>query len=49
MIAFKNPDGKIVLEVKNSSNEPVCTSIKINGGIIKPVLEAHSINTFRTV
>lgn len=49
MIAFKNPDGKIVLEVKNSSNEPVCTSIKINGGIIKSVLEAHSINTFRTV
>lgn len=48
MIAFQNPDGENVLEVKNASDSAVKVAINFNGKMIEPTLKAHSINTFVT-
>lgn len=46
-IAFQNPDGEIVLVVKNNSNSNLEVAINFNGREIKPTVPAHSVNTFR--
>lgn len=48
MIAFQNPDGENVLEVKNSADTEVKVAINFNGKMIEPTLKPHSINTFTT-
>lgn len=46
-IAFQNPDGEVVLVVKNSSNSNLEVAINVDGKKTKPVVPAHSISTFR--
>ena len=45
-IAFRNPDGENVLEVKNGTDENIPVTINFNGEMINPEIPAHSINTF---
>jgi hypothetical protein len=45
-VAFKNPDGTIILEVQNSSNSTVSPVIKVGTKVFTPALPASSINTF---
>lgn len=47
MIAFQNPDGENVLEVKNGTDSDIVIAIDFNGEVIMPTIPAHSINTFR--
>jgi glucosylceramidase len=46
-IAFMNPDGETVLELKNGRDKGVTVAIDFNGEEIKPTLPAHSVSTFR--
>ncbi len=48
IIAFKNPDGKVITEIKNGSDINVTPVIDICGKLIQPEIEAHSINSFIT-
>ena len=48
IIAFKNPDGKVITEIKNGSDKNVTPVIDICGKLIQPEIEAHSINSFIT-
>jgi hypothetical protein len=45
-VAFKNPDGTIILEVQNSSNGTVSPIIKVGTKVFTPALPASSVNTF---
>lgn len=45
-IAFRNPDGQNVLVVANTNGSDATVAINLNGQKIKPVLPAHSFNTF---
>jgi len=47
-VAYKNPDGKIVLVVQNSSPDSQQVAINLDGRKIKPILPAHSVSTFVT-
>ncbi len=46
-IAFQNPDGEVVLVVKNSSDSNLSVAINVDGKKAKPTVPAHSISTFR--
>lgn len=46
-IAFQNPDGEIVLIVKNASDSAIDVAINIDGLKAKPSVPPHSISTFR--
>ena len=46
-IAFQNPDGEVILVVKNSAGSDFEVAININGKKVKPTVPAHSISTFR--
>lgn len=46
-IAFQNPDGEIILIVKNSGSVDYPVAINIGGKKAKPTVPAHSISTFR--
>ena len=46
-IAFQNPDGEIILIVKNSGNVAYDVAINVGGIKAKPTVPAHSISTFR--
>jgi glucosylceramidase len=48
MLAFKNPDGELVLLVENKGANDAAVSIKIGEQMIRPVIPAHSFNTFST-
>ena len=43
---FKNPDGRIIIELKNSSDTSISPVISISGKILQPETSPHSINTF---
>jgi len=45
-IAFRNPNGDVVLVVKNGSAAEEDVTVQLNGQSISPSLPAHSINTF---
>lgn len=45
-IAFRNPNGDIVLVMQNTSGSNLATAINFDGQKIKPTLPAHSFNTF---
>ena len=45
-VAFKNPDGTIILEVQNSSNSTVSPLIQVGSKAFTPALPASSVNTF---
>ena len=45
-IAFRNPDGETVLEVKNGTDEDITVVINMGDEMITPTIPAHSINTF---
>lgn len=47
MLAFLNPDGEIILEVKNATEYAITVAIDFGGEMIVPAIPAHSINTFR--
>lgn len=46
-IAFQNPDGEIILIVKNSGSVDYPVAIKLGDKKLKPTVPAHSISTFR--
>ncbi|MGM9551254.1 MAG: RICIN domain-containing protein [Clostridia bacterium] len=46
-IAFQNPDGEVILVVKNSANIDLNVAINVNGVKAKPTVPPHSISTFR--
>ena len=46
-VAFKNPDGSIILEVANNSNSAVSPVIKLYDKTITPSLPGKSANTFK--
>ncbi len=46
-IAFQNPDGEVVLIVKNSADTDLSVAINVGGVKAKPTIPAHSISTFR--
>ena len=45
-IAFRNPDGGVVLVVQNSASEPLRPTINLAGRTIRPTLPPHSWSTF---
>ncbi len=45
-VAFKTPEGKVVLVVLNTSNEPRFFNIEYNGLRVAPRLEARAVGTF---
>jgi len=45
-LAFKNPDGTIILELQNYSNATVSPVIKIGSQMFTPALLPSSVNTF---
>jgi glucosylceramidase len=45
-IAFKNPNGDLVLVVANRTDTSYTTTIKVGSEMIKPVIAARSFNTF---
>lgn len=45
LLAFKNPDGSIVLVVANQSDEERKVSFELGGNVYNPVLPANSLNT----
>jgi glucosylceramidase len=47
-IAFENPDGNIVVVVMNSGGADLSVTIRFEEGSIRPVVPAHSFNTFTT-
>lgn len=46
-IAFQNPDGEVVLVVKNSAGTHLNVAINVNGVKAKPAVPPHSVSTFR--
>ncbi|MBQ6795495.1 MAG: RICIN domain-containing protein [Clostridia bacterium] len=46
-IAFQNPDGEVILVVKNSADSPFAVAINVGGKKVKPIVPANSISTFR--
>jgi glucosylceramidase len=46
VVAYVNPDGETVLELRNANGE-ITISINFNGEGIKVTIPAHSMNTFR--
>jgi hypothetical protein len=48
VVAFRNPNGENVLIATNTSGSNATVAINFNGQKIKPTLQAHSFNTFRT-
>lgn len=46
IIAFKNPDGRIIIEIKNSFDTSISPVINISGKILSPETSPHFINTF---
>ncbi len=46
-IAFQNPDGEVILIVKNRSDASYEVAINVDGIKAKPTVPAHSISTFR--
>ncbi|HEX2956738.1 MAG TPA: glycoside hydrolase family 30 beta sandwich domain-containing protein [Chitinispirillaceae bacterium] len=49
MMAFQNPDGNIVLVVRNTTSSEKTVAIKTGSSKFKPVLPANSLNTFHIV
>jgi glucosylceramidase len=47
VVAFRNPNGENVLIATNKGGSNATVAINLNGQKIKPVLPAHSFNTFR--
>jgi glucosylceramidase len=45
-VAFKNPDGTVILEVQNKSNGAISPLIKVGAQAFTPALPASSVNTF---
>jgi glucosylceramidase len=45
-VAFKNPDGTIILEVQNTSTGAISPLIKVGSKVFTPALPASSVNTF---
>ena len=46
LLAFRNPDKKIVLVVQNDSDEVKKLTIKIGNKVVEPLLAANTFNTF---
>lgn len=46
-IAFQNPDGEIILVVKNGADSDFAVAINVGGKKVKPVVPANSVSTFR--
>jgi glucosylceramidase len=46
-VAFRNPDGSIVLFVLNGSNQPVPFNVEWRGKYFSPTLQGGSVATFR--
>ena len=47
ILAFRNPDGSIVLIVANQSEETRTVTIRIGDMVLSPELEANSLNTLK--
>ena len=47
MLAFKNPDGSIIIALANEGNEDRRISIRIRDRVYQPLLVGHSISTIR--
>ncbi|WCT13404.1 glycoside hydrolase family 30 protein [Mucilaginibacter jinjuensis] len=45
LLAFRNPDGNIIIVIRNSGREPRTVRLKISGRIINQTLAADSFNT----
>jgi glucosylceramidase len=45
-VAFKNPDGTVILEIQNSSNSTISPLIRVGTKEFTPALSASSVNTF---
>jgi glucosylceramidase len=46
IVAFKNPDGNMVLIVKNNNTDDLPVAIKLGDQKIKPIIPANSFSTF---
>ncbi len=46
-IAFQNPDGEVILIVKNRADADFAVAINVGGKKVKPTVPANSISTFR--
>ena len=46
LLAFRNPDGSIVITAGNFENEDQPLKIRLNKQMIQPTLKANSVNTF---
>lgn len=46
VVAFKNPDGKVVAVVMNVTDGDVSFAFRINNKVAKSHIEPHSIGTF---
>lgn len=45
-IAFRNPDGTVILLAANLDDEPRQVSVRLGDNTYMPMLDSHSINTF---
>lgn len=46
LLAFRNPDKSIVVTAANETSEPMRVSLRIRDRVYRPLLPAHSLNTF---
>ena len=44
-VAFRNPDGSIVVVIQNDMSEPMPVRLLVGGRLLAPVLPADSFNT----
>jgi glucosylceramidase len=45
-VAFRNPDGSLVIVMQNDTREDTPVQILVGDEVIEPVLPADSLNTF---